>query len=685
MSRVKWDLDQFKEVQKQQEKAMASTEQVINNARNDLNSMTEEVWEGEDGDMARELLGDLVYKEMPQTWKEIDAINTAIKKAQKTAYESKNFCNEFAQIFKDGSLPSETDSAECSGELLCDRGSCDVLKAAMDAAGKNAANVKRNIETVENILSELETPEAKFDYTSYTEPIKEQAQNVSDRVGVFNKAVVRYETKVTEMDKTLARELMDAIPSIRVTPFDPSTLITNDIIHMKDGDIINWLEAHKKINIAGDLGGAHEQSNIKIYSEKQKPDLSDATNGQFANVNVTNVKTTNNNTTQANVDQNIVDFYNSLPKEIQAVLGDAYEEYSEHIKCTDDGFYYIDISLENILLQNGFNSKDQVCDVRKTEVGSLGDWYIYAVKKEDGTYEYSLVKVRLPEDESGKELGRYGIAVSFTSFDMDSFGESLGNGEMTDDVKKSLGACIYGMVPGLILDAVNAEADPDLLNYFSNSNSDGSYLLASVMVDKMLNSQMNESGEIHLNSTYDEYDDFCKAKLDQLEKMGIYDPETNTLKIDNSDGLSKDEVDSIMCVTTANPDVYSFAAEVQAHAVIYEYAKNFDFINLAKYVDDDSIQKAADFMMENSGLIATIANDPIKLSLVISAAVAGALIARNKVMGSTVKADEGVGESATDSKFPEDEFKDWQGDDVGEFYGKQRDNNENDAYDYYNE
>ena len=130
------------------------------------------------------------------------------------------------------------------------------------------------------------------------------------------------------------------------------------------------------------------------------------------------------------------------------------------------------------------------------------------------------------------------------------------NGEMTDDVKKSLGACIYGMVPGLILDAVNAEADPDLLNYFSNSNSDGSYLLASVMVDKMLNSQMNESGEIHLNSTYDEYDDFCKAKLDQLEKMGIYDPETNTLKIDNSDGLSKDEVDKLKSILKNFQKIY---------------------------------------------------------------------------------------------------------------------------------
>ncbi|MCR5772463.1 MAG: hypothetical protein K6G87_14680 [Butyrivibrio sp.] len=160
MSRVKWDLDQLKEVQKQQEIAMTATEQVINDVRNDLNSMTEDVWEGEDADMARELLGDLVYKEMPQTWKEIDAINTAIMKAQKTAYESKNFCNGFPQIFRDGSTPSESDSGECSGELLCDRNACGALVKAMEAAGKSALNVRNKIETAESILSELETPEA---------------------------------------------------------------------------------------------------------------------------------------------------------------------------------------------------------------------------------------------------------------------------------------------------------------------------------------------------------------------------------------------------------------------------------------------------------------------------------------------------------------------------------------------
>ena len=277
MKRVKWDLDQLKGVQKQQEIAMTSTEQVINKARNDLNSMTEEVWEGEDGDMARELLGDLVYKEMPQTWKEIDAINTAIKKAQKTANESKNFCNEFSQIFKDGSLPSETDSAECSGELLCDTGSCDLLKAAMGAAGKNAVNVKRNIETVENILSELETPEAKFDYTSYTGPIKEQAQNVADRTMMFNNAVSRYESKVREMDDTLATELMEAIPSAVPVPFDPFCLHNGKTIKMGGGDIVEFIEALKAIELGGKFGIKEIQAILKILFGKEKVDISDLT------------------------------------------------------------------------------------------------------------------------------------------------------------------------------------------------------------------------------------------------------------------------------------------------------------------------------------------------------------------------------------------------------------------------
>ena len=57
------------------------------------------------------------------------------------------------------------------------------------------------------LLAELETPEAKFDYSSYTETIKTQTQNVIDRVAIFNNAVTKYEQKVEELDQTLAGEL----------------------------------------------------------------------------------------------------------------------------------------------------------------------------------------------------------------------------------------------------------------------------------------------------------------------------------------------------------------------------------------------------------------------------------------------------------------------------------------------
>ncbi len=58
-----------------------------------LASMTEEVWEGEDADMAREQYDHLVYREMSDTWRQLDTCNESIQNALKQAYEAKNFCN----------------------------------------------------------------------------------------------------------------------------------------------------------------------------------------------------------------------------------------------------------------------------------------------------------------------------------------------------------------------------------------------------------------------------------------------------------------------------------------------------------------------------------------------------------------------------------------------------------------
>ncbi len=273
MGRIKIILDQLEEVREQYEIAMNVTEDVISKAREDLNSMAEEVWEGEDGDMARDLFGDLVYKEMPETWKHIDASNEAIKKAQKKAYEAKNYCNDFPKIFKGGE-PSEGNQSPCSGDLLCDPGSCAELKHNMANAGQNAANLKSRIKEVADILSQLETSEAKFNYTSYTQPIIEQAQDVEDYTRNFNEDLTKYEAKVNELDSTLSKELLAAVPETVEKPFDPSCLLGEDTIHMQGGDIINTLEEHNSIDIGSKLSDAQLENILAMLFDKKDIDVS---------------------------------------------------------------------------------------------------------------------------------------------------------------------------------------------------------------------------------------------------------------------------------------------------------------------------------------------------------------------------------------------------------------------------
>ncbi len=274
MGRIKWNLDLLEEVKKQHDEAMTATEQVMNNGKSDLSSMTEEVWEGEDGDMARDQLHDLLNKEMVETWKELDACNEAIQKAQKTAYESKNFCNRFPQIFRSGSMPSESDQGACSGDLLCDNDSCSSLKDSMSEAGQRALNVKSKVESAESVLAELETDVAKFDYSSYTEPIKTQTQNVADRTGVYNSSVSRYEQKTQEMDNTFSNELIAATPVAVPEPFDPSCLELGDDVHMKDGDIINFLEEYNAVELGGKLSDAQLENILEMLFDKKDIDVS---------------------------------------------------------------------------------------------------------------------------------------------------------------------------------------------------------------------------------------------------------------------------------------------------------------------------------------------------------------------------------------------------------------------------
>ena len=281
MSRIKWNLDQLEEVKRQHDEYMKSTEEVINKGRSDLASMTEEVWEGEDADMAREQYDHLVYREMPDTWRQLDTCNESIQRALKQAYEAKNFCNDYPQIFKSGSMPSETDSSSCSGYFMCDEGNCNQLMSYMDAAGREAAELKRNIESVESILSSLETDEAKFDYASYTEPIKEQSQNVADYTRIYNIALERYVHKVDDLDRALENKLLNATPLSVSQPFDPACIEFGEYIHFRKGDIVNSLEDHNHVDISYSFEVSEVERILEMLFDKENLDISGLSKKDF--------------------------------------------------------------------------------------------------------------------------------------------------------------------------------------------------------------------------------------------------------------------------------------------------------------------------------------------------------------------------------------------------------------------
>ncbi len=294
------------------------------------------------------------------------------------------------------------------------------------------------------------------------------------------------------------------------------------------------------------MGLAHTQSNIKTSSENQKPDLSDVTNNQASNVNVTTVKTTNNNTTPTTPNQNIVDFYNSLPKEVQEVLGDDYEEYSQYISYTDDGFYFISKLLSEIMISADGINDSTGCPYlpfrgkdKETPVGMLDDHYIAAIKNGDGTYTYTLIKIRPEYDvEGNSDPENSGTAIPFVEFDIDSLAKSMKDGKINDELAETIMACVYGTKEGTYEGrrvAVAADGNKELTAYFKNNNCQDNYLIANITIQKSLESPLynKEKGEYSTGWTFNQFDGFCQRRLEELEKAGVVNREEIVYKNGN--------------------------------------------------------------------------------------------------------------------------------------------------------
>ncbi|WP_155244515.1 hypothetical protein [Butyrivibrio fibrisolvens] len=164
---------------------------------------------------------------------------------------------------------------------MCDEDSCEGLKSSMKAAGENARNVRSAISSVESILASLETDFAKFDYSSYTQPIKEQTQKVAERTEMYNTAVTRYEHKTKELDHTLSNALKLATPDFVPAPLDPSCLGIGEELHFGDSKITGSLEEYITAKIDGNLDEAQIKDILSMLFDKENVDISEYSEEDF--------------------------------------------------------------------------------------------------------------------------------------------------------------------------------------------------------------------------------------------------------------------------------------------------------------------------------------------------------------------------------------------------------------------
>lgn len=235
---------------------------------------------------------------------------------------------------------------------------------------------------------------------------------------------------------------------------------------------------------------------------------------------------------------------------------------------TEDGYFIIDKSVGDILKEAGVSQSE-------IDYTLYDDWYITGLVGKDGTITYSLLKVREPMDSQNHG---HGTAVIFKSLDITAIekvvkdaykGKKLTSNEI-NEAQEQLDYITYASRDDW------ENYSQEMLDYFRDPQSDGSYLIAEFLIDKVAHDKEFNDGKYTLPYSYDDFSSYGQEVLDDLEKKKIYDKEKNTIKIKDPENLTEDEKRAILLITTEDPDVYAFAAENQFHADWYNAYKDVD-------------------------------------------------------------------------------------------------------------
>ena len=220
----------------------------------------------------------------------------------------------------------------------------------------------------------------------------------------------------------------------------------------------------------------------------------------------------------------------------------------------DDGFILIKPSITDFLEKAGID------EATKKKFENYDDWYLMGVPDKNGNITYSMFKYR---EISETEQGGLGTAVPFLALDMDTFSGFFrsDSGKATaDQLQTTLDKCVYSTKH-------ISEYDQNMLDYFKNPKSDGSYLIADFISEKAAEQlPFDDNNQYKLPYKYNEFEKYSQGALDELESLRIYNKKTNTITINKSNGLSEDEKRALLVVTTGDPDKYAYAAENQYHA-----------------------------------------------------------------------------------------------------------------------
>ena len=263
----------------------------------------------------------------------------------------------------------------------------------------------------------------------------------------------------------------------------------------------------------------------------------------------------------------------NMPNIFSILLSDMSIENSDIVGISD-GFYMVHKSKSNILASKGVLDFPDSSGERLNCNKFFDDWFIYAVPN-DNDYTYSLLKLREQEHDTGDgspaDGDTPGVTISFISFAIETLLDCLL--DPSDENRKKLNAEINRVV------AYKGQRHHKALKrYFKNPQSQGAYLVADRYV-KTIASYARE-GKLEVPDFYKEIVQQSisyktSAKLARLPRFvealnkaaGRVVCDNENIYLENREELTEQETLAILATHTGNISFYSFAAEVEYHAM----------------------------------------------------------------------------------------------------------------------